>query len=79
MQTDSNLVNPWGVSFFSSPSGGSPFWISDQGKDVATLYKVTGSTGTDVSPPLSLVVSIPHPPTPPHGPTGQVSNTSSSF
>jgi uncharacterized protein (TIGR03118 family) len=68
--TDPNLVNPWGVSFF----GISPFWISDQGKDVATLYAVTGSTGTNVSQ-VPLVVSIPHAATPPHGPTGQVSNT----
>jgi hypothetical protein len=64
--TDPNLKNPWGVSFFD----GSPFWISDQGKDVATLYEVTGSTGTDVSQ-RPLVVSIP-PDASPHGPTGQV-------
>jgi uncharacterized protein (TIGR03118 family) len=73
---DSNLVNPWGVSFIPpSPASalGSPFWISDQGKDLATLYSVHGSTGTDVSP-VALTVQIPHIMNP-HGPTGQVSNT----
>jgi uncharacterized protein (TIGR03118 family) len=73
---DSNLVNPWGVSFIPPSPGnplGSPFWISDQGKDLATLYSVHGSTGTDVSP-VALTVQIPHTMSP-HGPTGQVSNT----
>jgi len=31
--TDPNLQNPWGVSF--SPT--SPFWVSDQATNVATL------------------------------------------
>ena len=35
--TDPMLKNPWGMSF--SPK--SPFWISDQGTNVATLYSVT--------------------------------------
>src|SRR5579862_5126128 len=59
--TDSNLHNPWGMSY----SATSPFWISDQGEGVATLY--TGS-GT----PQALVVSTPPSGTPPTGPTGQV-------
>src|SRR5262245_34002021 len=73
---DSNLVNPWGVSFIPPSPGsplGSPFWISDQGKDLATLYSVHGSTGTDVTP-VALTVQIPHTMST-HGPTGQVSNT----
>ena len=48
--TDPNLVNPWGISF--SPM--SPFWVSDNGKGVATLYDSSGT-------PLPLVVSIPAP------------------
>ena len=36
--TDPNLVNPWGVSF----SSGSPFWISDNGTGLATLYSGAG-------------------------------------
>ena len=36
--TDTNLVNPWGISF----SGGSPFWISDNGTGLSTLYNGLG-------------------------------------
>jgi uncharacterized protein (TIGR03118 family) len=68
---DPNLVNPWGVSFLPT----SPFWISNQGTDTATLYRVTGST--DVSP-VPLVVDIPTTAGGPQGPTGQVSNTNAS-
>src|SRR6185312_16798870 len=38
--TDSALANPWGFSH----SATSPFWISDQGTNEATLYAVTGQT-----------------------------------
>jgi uncharacterized protein (TIGR03118 family) len=69
--TDSNLVNPWGVSH--SPT--SPFWISDQGTNVATLYSVNGGTVAQAA----LVVSIPTTVSGPQGPTGQVFNGTSSF
>jgi hypothetical protein len=36
--TDPNLVNPWGVSRTSS----SPWWISDNGKGLSTLYNGAG-------------------------------------
>src|SRR5689334_8675188 len=49
---DPHLVNPWGIAF--APT--SPFWLSDEGADVATLYQGNGSV-------LSLVVSMPSPPT----------------
>jgi uncharacterized protein (TIGR03118 family) len=68
--TDSSLVNPWGVSFFD----GSPFWVSDQHTNVATLYAVTGATGTTASK-VGLTVDIPTTASGPEGPTGQVSNT----
>src|SRR5437764_1124408 len=35
---DTNLKNPWGVSH----SGTSPFWVSDQGTSLSTLYSVSG-------------------------------------
>src|SRR6202049_5405532 len=38
--TDSELVNPWGVSY--SPT--SPVWISNQGNNTTTLYAVTNAT-----------------------------------
>src|SRR5205807_10098505 len=47
---DPNLVNPWGMS----RSSGSPWWISDNGTSLATLYDATGA-------PKQLVVSIPLP------------------
>ena len=58
---DSQLVNPWGVS----RSASSPFWVSDAGMSVSTLYSVDPSTGTVTKVPL--VVSVPVP-------SGQVHN-----
>ena len=61
---DPDLINPWGVSF--SPT--TPFWVSDNGTGLATLYDGAGMK-------RSLVVTIP----PASGsgtsaPTGQVFN-----
>ena len=66
--TDPNLVNAWGASYL----GGSPLWVSDNGQDVTTLYR----GGVDGSPQtiVPLVVSIPG-----GEPTGQVSNSTTSF
>ena len=46
--TDPNLVNPWGLS--RSPT--SPFWVSDNGTGVSTLYNGTGTK-------VPLTVTIP--------------------
>jgi uncharacterized protein (TIGR03118 family) len=51
--TDPDLVNAWGVSFF--PTG--PFWVSDNGKGVTTLYNVDPATNMPTKVPLT--VSIP--------------------
>jgi hypothetical protein len=59
---DPNLKNPWGMAF----SATSPFWLSDQAINVATLYNSAGN-------PQALVVST----TP--GPTGNVFNGTPSF
>ncbi len=69
--TDSALKNSWGVSH----SATSPFWVSDQGTSVSTLYSVTGAGVTKVP----LTVSIPTTANGPQGPTGQVNNATSSF
>ncbi len=61
--TDANLRNPWGVSF--TPT--SPFWVSDQAANLATLYNGAGAI-------QGLKVMIPTVASPPNGPTGQVSN-----
>ena len=47
---DPNLLNPWGLTASST----SPFWVSDNGAGVATLYNTAGA-------PQSLIVSIPTP------------------
>jgi uncharacterized protein (TIGR03118 family) len=52
---DPNLKNPWGMSF----SATSPFWVSNQGSNNATLYNGAGAA-------QALIVSTPF------GPTGQV-------
>ncbi len=64
--TDANLRNPWGMAF----SATSPFWMSDQGSNTSTLYRVTNGVVSKVA----LTVSIPTTSTGPQGPTGQVSN-----
>ena len=51
--TDPDLVNPWGIS--SSPT--SPFWVSDNGTGLSTLYRV--NPVTDATVKQALVVSIP--------------------
>jgi uncharacterized protein (TIGR03118 family) len=64
---DTNLQNPWGVA----ESGNSPFWVSDNGAGVSTLYNTAGT-------PQLLKVSIPAPGGDPLGsdgaPTGIVFN-----
>jgi uncharacterized protein (TIGR03118 family) len=63
--TDPHLVNPWGLS--ASPR--SPWWVSDNGTGLSTLYAGTGAI-------QSLVVTIPALPgsTDPAAPTGTVFN-----
>jgi len=71
---DPNLVNPWGISF--NPTG--PFWISDNGTGVTTVYDGHGRPAPMGKP---LIVTIPPPlgGTPPSAPTGQVFNGTGGF
>jgi uncharacterized protein (TIGR03118 family) len=69
--TDPALRNPWGMSF----SRTSPFWISDQGANLSTLYTVSDIGVTKVP----LQVSIPAIAGGPQGPTGQVNNGTGAF
>jgi uncharacterized protein (TIGR03118 family) len=67
--TDPNLVNPWGLS----RSNGSPWWVSDNGTGVSTLYEGDGTAA-------SLVVTIPaSSPAASGTPTGQVFNSTGQF
>ena len=68
--TDPNLVNAWGLS----RSSGSPWWVSDNGTGLATLYNGTGGI-------VPVVVTIP--PADSNSqtgtPTGQVFNGTADF
>jgi len=70
---DPLLVNPWGIA--ESPT--SPFWVSDNGKGVSTLY-VVNSTTPIAKNPSPMFVNIPAPGGDPRGnkgkPTGAVFN-----
>ena len=69
---DTNLVNAWGISF----SATSPFWISDNGTGLSTLYAVTNdSSGSPHVVKEGLTVTIPG-----DGfPTGQIFNDTGAF
>jgi uncharacterized protein (TIGR03118 family) len=69
--TDPNLVNPWGMSRSTT----SPWWISDNGAGVSTLYLGTGVA-------QSLVVTVPTGDANVSStgtPTGQVFNNTADF
>lgn len=51
--TDPDLVNAWGISY--APTG--PFWVSDNGTGVTTLYSVNPATNATTK--LGLTVTIP--------------------
>jgi uncharacterized protein (TIGR03118 family) len=61
-RTDPNLVNAWGLT----ASGTSPWWVSDNGTDLSTLYRGDGT-------PQALVVHVDG------GPTGTVFNPTTGF
>ncbi len=73
---DANLVNPWGLSRSST----SPWWVSDNGPGISTLY-----TGAGAIVPINGngIVIIPPPSNAPAGttatPTGTVYNGSMDF
>ncbi|HEV3333693.1 MAG TPA: TIGR03118 family protein [Bryobacteraceae bacterium] len=72
--TDPNLINPWGISISFTATGGSPFWISDNGTGKSTLYNGSGN----ITP---LVVTIPSVSgaSGTGNPTGQVQNNTTGF
>src|ERR1700754_1466927 len=49
---DPNLINPWGVA--ESPT--SPFWVSDNGTGVTTIYN---GAGMPAGPKLVTVAALP--------------------
>jgi uncharacterized protein (TIGR03118 family) len=66
---DPNLINPWGMS----ESTTSPFWISDNGSGLASIYQVTDS---GVTPNFPISIAVPPGQMPgTASPTGQVFNS----
>lgn len=73
--TDRLLVNAWGIS----RSSGSPWWVSDNGTGVSTIYNGSGVPAQN-PPGTQFVVTIPNPAGGTSAPTGQVFNgTSTDF
>lgn len=73
--TDPNLINPWGVSF----SATGPFWVSDNGTGLTTVYSTSITSTIAVA---ALKVSIPSGAATgsPTGPvTGQINNSTTVF
>ena len=73
-RTDSNLVNPWGLTINPVGVKKNAFWISDNNSGFSTLYTLEGAA-------VPLVVTIPPTsadpgPNPIANPTGIVVNTS---
>jgi hypothetical protein len=68
--TDPHLVNPWGLSRAS----GSPWWISDNGTGLSTLYNGAGAITPLV---VTILKANPNSKTFPTGtPTGTIANSS---
>ena len=73
--TDSQLLNPWGISVLP----GQDFWIADNNSGVSTLYDQNGNKDT------GLIVTIPGASSNPNGncspgcPTGTVANGNGSY
>ena len=72
--TDPNLINPWGISY--APT--SPFWVSDNGTGVSTLYNSSGQP-FPVGSPLVVTIAPAIGGSAPSKPTGQVFNGTSDF
>src|SRR5262245_31114004 len=69
-QTDPNLVNPWGLA----RSGTSPWWVSDNGTGLSTLYNGAGAIQS-----LVVTIAVPSGATEHAAPTGVVFNGTTGF
>ena len=67
--TDPNLINPWGLTH----SATSPFWVSDNGTGVTTIYTGAG-TLVKVGGFDAITIAAPPGQTSPASPTGDVFN-----
>ena len=72
--TDPSLVNSWGITESST----SPFWISDNGTGLSTLYAVPGTTPPVTKQGLTVTIN-PATGAASASPTGTVFNVTSGF
>jgi uncharacterized protein (TIGR03118 family) len=70
---DPNLINPWGIAH----SATSPFWISDNGMGVTTVYTGAGAK-VNVGGFDAITIAAPPGQTSPASPTGDVFNIAGS-
>jgi uncharacterized protein (TIGR03118 family) len=74
--TDPSLINPWGIA----TSATSPFWISDTGTGLATLYSTAGASPTISIVALKASIPVGKSSTLTVGsPTGQIANGTTAF
>jgi uncharacterized protein (TIGR03118 family) len=74
--TDRNLINPWGIAF----GPGSPFWVSDNGTGLSTLYDGSGRPlSLGAAPAMTLPASPGGLPGTAAAPTGVVFNGGPGF
>jgi len=69
--TDPNLINPWGISFFP----GQPFWVADNKSGFSTLYNASGVAQA----PSPVLIPAPPGDASTATPTGTVINQTSGF
>jgi uncharacterized protein (TIGR03118 family) len=67
---DPNLINPWGLTH----SATSPFWVSDNGTGVTTIYTGAGTPVTVTGGHEVITIATPPGQTSPASPTGDVFN-----
>src|ERR1700730_7246378 len=70
---DPNLINPWGIA----QSATSPFWVSDNGMGVTTVYTGAGAK-VNVGGLDAITIATPSGQTSPASPTGDVFNIAGS-
>jgi uncharacterized protein (TIGR03118 family) len=73
MTIDPNLINPWGIAH----SATSPFWVSDNGVGVTTVYTGAGAK-VNVGGLDAITIAAPPGQTTPASPTGDVFNIAGS-
>jgi len=73
--TDSQLLNPWGISVLP----GQDFWIADNNSGVSTLYDQNGNKDNGLIVTIPVASSNPNGNCSPGCPTGTVANASGSY